>query len=200
MSLMASTSRVSQPRPFSLERLDGLLALDGVTWRHDIDSSLTASLAMARFEHARGICATFYVMARSPYYNPFSYHAYGVIEEIGALGHELGVHCDLNDARDADVTPSDAARFASTERAMLMDLYPVTARASFHCPPDSVLWRDIPGFESAYAPQWQGHYFADSGGSFRFGDPEDSDVRPLQVNLHSEHWFEADARPEEFWR
>jgi hypothetical protein len=197
---MASTSRVSQPRPFSLERLDGLLKLEGVTWRHDIDQSLTASLEMATFEHGRGVRATFYVMARSPYYNPFSYHAYGVIQEIQALGHDLGVHCDLNDARDAHVTSSDAARFASVERAMLAGLYPVTNRVSFHCPPDTVLWRDIPGFESAYAPHWQGHYFADSGGSFRFGDPEDSVVRPLQINAHPEHWFPSVEQHQAFWR
>jgi hypothetical protein len=78
------------------------------------------------------------------------------------------------------------------EHAQLASMYPGHIPAlSFHCPPDCLLWRDIPGFESAYAPEWQGHYFADSRGAFLYGDPEDSDVRPLQINLHPEHWFPA---------
>jgi hypothetical protein len=200
MSLMASTSRESQPRPFSLERLSALLELDGVTWRHDIDESLSASVEMAKFEHARGVSATYYVMARSPYYNPFSFSALEAINSILALGHTLGVHCDLNAQRDAAVDPRKAARIADVEHAQLASMYPVTYRLSFHCPPDALLWQHVPGFESAYAPEWQGHYFADSRGSFLYGDPEDSTVRPLQINLHPEHWFPADERHEAFWR
>lgn len=197
---MASTSRESQPRPFSLERLSALLELSQVTWRHDIDQSLTASLEMAKFEHERGVSATFYVMARSPYYNPFSHHAIEAIRQIRALGHDLGVHCDLNAARDNAEVGGLAYADADIEHAMLNAVYPMTYRVSFHCPPASVLWRDIQGFESAYAPQWEGHYFADSRGAFLYGDPEDSTVRPLQINLHPEHWFPADERHEAFWR
>jgi hypothetical protein len=203
MSLMASTSRESQPRPFSLERLDALLALDGVTWRHDIDQSLTASLEMAEFEAQRGVRATFYVMARSPYYNPFSHHGIETINRIVQLGHRLGVHCDLNAQRAEIIGRDEIMNAAHHEHDLLARLYPVGHNLSFHCPPASVLWTNVLGFESAYAPQWQGHYFADSRGAFLYGDPEDSDVRPLQINLHAEWWWpdaaEADlART--FWR
>jgi hypothetical protein len=155
---------------------------------------------MAKFEYARGVSATYYVMARSPYYNPFSHHAQQAIRQIVTLGHSLGVHCDLDAQRDAPQDLSKAARDADVEHALLAALYPVTYRLSFHCPPAGVLWRDIPGFESAYAPEWQGHYFADSRGAFLYGDPEDSIVRPLQINLHPEHWFPSDEQHQAFWR
>lgn len=197
---MASTSRAFQPRPFSLERLESLLSLDGVTWRHDVDQSPNAALAMARFEASLGVKATFYVMARSPFYNPFSHHTRGVIREIATLGHRLGVHCDLNAPRGYEGSPSEATYFVRREHEFLRAVtrLPFTRRVSFHRPPDCVLWQNLVGFESAYAPQWQGHYFADSRGAFLYGDPEDSDVRPLQINLHPEHWFAVDDCHEAF--
>lgn len=197
---MASTSRASQPRPFSLERLEALLALEDVTWRHDIDCSLTASLQMAELQARQGVSATYYVMARSPYYNPFSHHAIKTIRRIADLGHTLGVHVDLDAPRDMILNRQEITRASEYEHKLLARLYPVTCAVSFHCPPACVLWRDIDGFESAYAPQWQGRYFADSRGAFLYGDPEDSDVRPLLVNLHPEHWFAADEQHEAFWR
>jgi hypothetical protein len=61
---------------------------------------------MASSRHERGVSATFYVMARSPYYNPFSFSALEAINSILALGHTLGVHCDLNAQRDEPVDPA----------------------------------------------------------------------------------------------
>jgi hypothetical protein len=76
--------------------------------------------------------------------------------------------------------------------ALLDRFYPGTFRrdVSFHAPPDCILWRELPGFRSTYAPRWRGRYIADSRGRFDYGDPEDHmDGRALQLNLHPEHWM-----------
>lgn len=157
---------------------------------------------MAELEAELGVRATYYVMARSPFYNPFSREGRRAVHRITDLGHRLGTHCDLDAARDSRIEPTEAFGVACRDLGLLQTEFPkITRRLSFHCPPHGLVWREIPGFESAYAPRWEGRYRADSGGSFAYGDPEDAEARPLQVNLHAEHWFgDIPAAHRGFWR
>lgn len=161
---------------------------------------------MAELEHQLGVKATFYVMARSPYYNPFSHAGMQIVRRISELGHTLGVHSDPDGPRDSLINPGMAWRNAWTEHKMLARCFPMTRHLSFHCPPEGLLWVHVPQFVSAYAPEWQGHYRSDSAplgedhGRFAYGDPEDAQTRPLQVNLHPEHWFPPLDEYPAFWR
>ena len=63
--------------------------------RHDIDFSPEAGLEMARFETARGIRATFFLLLSSPFYNLMSEAYCTVPRQLAALGHEVGLHYDV---------------------------------------------------------------------------------------------------------
>jgi hypothetical protein len=70
--------------------------------RHDIDFSPELSLPMARADAAVGARSTFYVLL-SALYNPRERNNLAAIREIGSLGHEVGLHYDLEEY------PSDPA-------------------------------------------------------------------------------------------
>jgi hypothetical protein len=63
--------------------------------RHDIDYTLYAALALAREEAARGIRATYFVLANSAYFNLLSASHAQVPAALVALGHEVGLHYDV---------------------------------------------------------------------------------------------------------
>jgi hypothetical protein len=171
-------------------------------WRHDVDVSLDSAVRMAVLEATLGVRATYYVMPRSPYYNVFSHHGMEQVASLAELGHRIGVHVDLHEPRDSDMTGLQAAARVSIDHALLRRAHPAVSRdVSFHCPPAGLVWHTIPGFRSAYSPEWGGRYYSDSRGVFAHGDPEDAPAGPIQVNLHPEHWFPASNEPVEgFWR
>lgn len=145
---------------------------------------------MARVEADLGVRATYYLMMRSPLYNLLSHAGLAAAATLAELGHDLAVHLDLDEPRDGDPPIERVVLAASLERNVLAQhLGRVTRRLSFHCPPVALLWREVPCFDSAYAPCWRGRYRADSRGAFLLGDPEDAPAGRLQVNLHPEHWF-----------
>lgn len=159
---------------FSLERLQDLyderLAVK-TFWRHDVDFSLEAALAMATFEQSIGVTATYYLMVSSPFYSPAS--AFVTSQWLTRLGHTVGYHVDPR-----HVPPSSFAGM------------PVDMNVSFHCPTEDVLWKRFPGMQSAYDPIWEDHYYSDSRGRFAYGDPEDHEPNTtIQINLHAEWWF-----------
>lgn len=162
-------------REFTVERLTNLLvdAPRNTFWRHDVDVSCAAAAQMARLEALVGIQATFYVMKKSPFYG--ADETLRLTAELRELGHRVGLHVTVPFG-------PEALTAASVEMPL-----------SVHCPPDELLWVDIPGVDYAYAAEWKGRYLADSRGVFAHGDPEDLfDGDPWQINLHAEHWFEPD--------
>lgn len=149
-----------------------------VFWRHDVDLSLSAALKMAEFEAERGISAHYYlfIQGESPLYSVSE--AANCSIQLRKLGHTVGQHVDERDL-PTNFRPHSLCR-----------------EISFHCPTEKVLWKKIPGISSAYEPQWMGRYFADSDGSFKYGDPEpylQSVPHPVQINLHPEWWFDPGA-------
>ena len=61
--------------------------------RHDVDDRLESALELARREHARGLCATYFVLHTAPYYGRAD--LLDRLRELQALGHEVGWHNDL---------------------------------------------------------------------------------------------------------
>ena len=63
--------------------------------RHDIDNDLGLAVEMARIENSLSIKSTYYIMVRSPMYNIFSRENALFIKEIIKLGHNIGLHFDI---------------------------------------------------------------------------------------------------------
>jgi len=166
----------------------------GVVWRHDVDYDPVCALKMAEEEAVHGITATYYVLPRSEDYNAFAPRAAGCFHAILDLGHRIGVHVDLHAARDAKFTDMQLHEACARDWKLLRSGFPCRFDVSFHQPPHDVLWRDIPGFEHAMSPGWDGLYVSDSRGVYRHGTPESllATQGPVQINLHPEwHYLPA---------
>lgn len=176
---------------FSLGRLFILWSYnrEGVMWRHDIDNHLHYARRMARLEERIGVQATYFLHAETPEYDATSGDFHDLIEELLERGHQLGTHVDLARPRDARVTDEELVSACEKQSATL-SRWPVGKRVSLHRPPHDTVWRDIPGFEHALSPFWQGRYSADSRYRFRTApEPLLRSEQRVQINLHPCWWF-----------
>ena len=62
--------------------------------RHDIDFHIYDSDEMAKLESSLGISATYYVLL-TQHYNPLNNDNKKILRKIRDLGHEIGLHYDL---------------------------------------------------------------------------------------------------------
>jgi hypothetical protein len=63
--------------------------------RHDVDYSPAAALRLAEQESARGIHATYFLLAGTNYYNLLAPEHAHFAQELVKLGHEVGLHYDV---------------------------------------------------------------------------------------------------------
>lgn len=63
--------------------------------RHDVDVSLESALTMAGLDSELGVKSTFYVLFSNRHYNLLDKDSLRLLWEISALGHEVGLHYDL---------------------------------------------------------------------------------------------------------
>lgn len=64
--------------------------------RHDVDYSPAAALRLAEQEARRGVAATYFLLAGSRYYNLLAPEHGHVPRRLVELGHEVGLHYDVN--------------------------------------------------------------------------------------------------------
>lgn len=62
--------------------------------RHDIDLHPYGVDRMAQIEADLGVSATYYILMTGPY-NPLSLHNLAILKMLLAMGHEIGLHYDL---------------------------------------------------------------------------------------------------------
>lgn len=67
-----------------------------LVWRHDIDYSPQRALALARIEAAKKLRLVYHVQVASRYYNVFEPEIADILKEIARLGHEIGLHFDMD--------------------------------------------------------------------------------------------------------
>lgn len=67
-----------------------------VILRHDVDYLPDAALALAREEASRGVRATYFLLLNGFYYNLLDPRYATVASQLVALGHEVGLHYDVN--------------------------------------------------------------------------------------------------------
>lgn len=162
--------------------------------RHDLDMSLEAALQVAAVEARVGVSATYFVLLRSEFYNPFTPRAQAALAELAGHGHRIGLHFDASLYPD-DPGTLDAAAAAECELLQRATGQPVTV-VSFHRPARHYLGRSgqLGGRLHTYAPQFFHHmgYCSDSRGAWHHGHPlEHSSVaagRALQLLTHPIWW------------
>lgn len=67
-----------------------------VCWRHDVDYSPHRALAFARAENRQGLRCVYHLLVTSRYYNLLEPEIAGICREIATLGHEIGLHFDID--------------------------------------------------------------------------------------------------------
>lgn len=168
--------------------------------RHDIDVSLERALPLARLEKRCGVPATYHVMLDSPFYELASSRP--ALEELAALGHEVGLHYDVVARGTKDLAP--AAREADVARAC-EELEAFVGRPvrslSFHLPVEDLIRGPlrVAGRVSGYARELFAWYISDSRARWREGEPLASLTRPrgdvLQMLIHPIWWGPEHVHP-----
>lgn len=65
-----------------------------IIMRHDVDMSLNKALEFAKLEYDNNIKSTYFVLISTNFYNVFSKESRDILNEIRALGHDIGLHFD----------------------------------------------------------------------------------------------------------
>lgn len=174
--------------------------------RHDVDVDIEFCLKLAAIEADLGIRSTFCFMLRSVAYNLLAPSNESKICSVLSLGHAPGLHFDSS-LYGPDVMEEDGAMRAAI-MAEINLLKKVVGKdielVSFHKPnsiPNLLLGNPelTYPYPHAYARKFmrEASYFADSGGSFRYGHPLDSkafrEKRPITLNCHP-LWWSKDGR------
>jgi hypothetical protein len=165
-------------------------------WRHDVDLDLAAAREIAAVERDEGVTSTYFLMLQSGFYNLFTREGERTIRELRALGHLVGLHCDLEVPRTAPVSTDYVETRVARDLRLAETMFGAGAIdpvVSFHNPPDAVLRRSF-SFYSTYQEQFFGAiaYFSDSNRHFRSGEPEEflsrTPATGVSILLHPVLW------------
>jgi len=169
--------------------------------RHDVDFSLVAAAAMAEAEAGDGVAATYFVLLRTEFYNPFSGGGREALRRIAAR-HTVGLHFDAA-LYGADAAELDAA--AAREGDLLAEAVgrPVEL-VSYHRPGPlkGAVSERLGGRLNVYAPRFVEAmgYCSDSRGGWHHGHPLEHAAiragRALHLLVHP-FWWQAPALPPE---
>lgn len=140
--------------------------------RHDVDFSLELALKMAKTEHDLGCVGAYFILLTSPFYNSLEPNNLKYLKEIHALGHDIGLHLEL----EADVDLHEKAQYEAALLAHLID--DDVDLVSFHRPTantSSVSVKDlnIEGLINVYQEPYfdTDHYCSDSRGAWHYHEP-----------------------------
>jgi len=175
--------------------------------RHDVDYSPAAGLRLAREESKRGVRATYFLLVGCLYYSLLDPEHAGVPREIAELGHEIGLHYDVNTFRHLPRDRWEA--LLKSQARLLEDLAGAPVRAiAMHQPglnSHDPFRMSTAGFVNAYDDAFfkDMPYVSDSCRAFRDAgwDLLTSPARPdrFQLALHPINWAEADRGREEIF-
>lgn len=167
--------------------------------RHDVDFSPADAARMAAIERAQGVSATYFILLTSAFYNPLAPQTKAVVKEIVESGGRLGLHFDPSIYEDYEEGFAHERRVFEETFGQQLDI------VSLHRPRDFLENnnRKLPGVRHTYEDEYfkDLKYVADSGGSFAYGHPLDSEEfrerRSIHLNLHPIWWMREGSDPSE---
>lgn len=178
-----------------------------VIWRHDVDYSPHRALAFAKMESELGLRCIYHVLLSGRYYNAFEPEIADILRQIGAFGHEIGLHFDM------DVVPDSASfdpvkvieRIAFEKRVLETITGAPVASMSFHNftlhKARLDLTEHLCGMTNASARRFQDgfKYVSDSNGIWRYDRLSDvlnaSPFPRLHVLTHPIWWTPEPMHP-----
>jgi len=177
-----------------------------VIWRHDIDCSPHRALALAKIEAERHLRCIYHVLVSGRHYNVFEPEIADILRKIGSLGHEIGLHFDMDVFGTTTSTPSeDLIQRISFEKEVVETITGAPAQSiSFH---NYILNEGrientdkICGMRNACAPSIREtyRYVSDSNGIWQEENLEDilsETPTHLHVLTHPIWWTETPLKP-----
>ena len=164
--------------------------------RHDIEYSVDCALRMAELEHDHGVCSSYFVLAHSVFYNPFTPQNTRRIRRIIELGHEVGLHYETYYFENNGLSPTKGIRSDAVYMEQMFDIH--VRSISQHRPARSSFIDDLgKHFIDAYRPEliYGMYYISDSGCKWRHADLYDSLGREEQIHalIHPDYWGFAET-------
>lgn len=154
--------------------------------RHDVDLDLDIALDHARTVADRSLLATYFFLLRGTTYNLLNDYGAGVVREISALGHRVGLHVDASLYSPAQLSAGVRSEISAFETVIGVEVDSL----SFHRPathPIDYEALDLP-LAHAYERRFFNEiaYVSDSRG--RWNAPELPDSGSLQLLTHPVWW------------
>ncbi|HBM89901.1 MAG: formyltransferase family protein [Parvibaculaceae bacterium] len=178
-----------------------------VLWRHDVDYSLQRAMRLAQIERVQGVCATYFVCLRLPFYNLLESESARIVREIESMGHGIGLHFDSG-FYDDDWDQERLDERISNEKHVIESNLGVTLSAvSFHDPTAGNMMRfdenSLGGLKNAYGKEFRQNYgyCSDSNGYWRHDPIYDviasGEFERLQVLTHPAWWLPEALPPKQ---
>jgi hypothetical protein len=144
--------------------------------RHDIDCDILRAYALAKFEAAKQIQSTYFVLLKTDMYNAFSESNIARLKEMMVMRHEIGLHFDehryyQNGCDSAYIVNTIAGNIRKEIKILELILENPVKCVSMHCPSRIVLKSNISidGVKNSYSKQFFNdfHYISDSSHHWR---------------------------------
>ena len=175
-------------------------------WRHDLDYSPHRAVALARMESKRGLRCVYHILPSGRYYNVLEPETADILREIAALGHEIGLHFDMDVFPPGTVGNNTFLDRVRLEKQIVGDVTKQTPRSfSFH---NHILHQqqlsegiDIEGMRNLASPEFYQYllYLSDSNGFWRAETLESLLLKPpvskLQILTHPVWWTREAMTP-----
>ena len=160
-----------------------------VILRHDVELDLERALNLAKIENFYGVSSTFFLLPSSDY-NIFEETEIKRIRKIIELGHDIGLHYDLELISKYS---TDAEKVIRNTIHLLEETYGIKIHAiSSHMPMRSKKIIQLPDLINTYDPKYVKHikYLSDSNQAWREGDLLSNVEKYDQIHLliHENCW------------
>ena len=160
--------------------------------RHDVDVSVVSALKMAEIEGKMGVKSTYFILLSSGHYNPFEGRNLAMIRKISGLGHEIGLHYDVEQyGRYAE----DYLQALKSELQVLESIVGKEIRAiSAHAPRNPSSFLECSGYINADDPQLRDIYVHDSQRLWTIKSLNtllNNPPKRVQLLIHPCHWSGA---------
>lgn len=168
-----------------------------VICRHDIDTSLSHALPIAKIEQDLGIPAVYFVLVSTNFYNVFSNENRALLKQLKKMGHSIGLHFDASIYTWHSI--QDLEQYIEKEKIVLETAIEANVDLiSFHRPVKELFNQQlqlplISAYEETYFTGYE--YLSDSRRNWRREPYDVLKMKPKHIQLLTHPVWYSDENP-----